>query len=169
MFFTNHKLSCALNKNYQSKTLSKKDFSHFIKYHLNTKTYQLDLSSQQHLDSNILKDLANSENLGAIRYLMSTNAGYYGIVELWKSSTFGSLVSDCPTYERHTGTPLATIKIEIGNTRLYEQYQKKLFKYPLPLLRDFEITFGHQCLGQPGKTMGYKQIILFDHGKELGT
>ena len=98
---------------------------------------------------------------------MSTNASYNGIVALWNSSTFGTIVSDSPTYERHTGTPMATINIEIGNTQLYEQYQKKLFNYPLPLLGNFEITYGHRCMGEPWKTIGYKQIILLDHGKQL--
>ena len=168
MFFTSHQ--CALDKNDQHKALSNEDFSHLIQYHLNTDIYQLDLSNQEHLDSKVLKDLANSENAGAIRYLnlMSTNASYSGIVALWNSSTFGSLVSDSPTYERHTGVPVSIIEIEIGNTKLYEQYQKKLFNYPLPLLGNFEITYGHRCVGKPWKEIGYKQIILLDHGKELG-
>ena len=152
-----------------NKELSKENLSHFINHHLGTDVYKLDMSNQKYLDSNTLKELADSERASAITYLdlMSTDAGYSGIVALWKSSTFGSFVSDSPVYEEHTGTPLVTIKIEIGHTKLYEQYKKKLFNYPLPLLKDFEITYGHRCVGKAWERTGYKKIILLDHGVEL--
>jgi hypothetical protein len=149
--------------------LSTEKLSHFINRHLGTDIYKLDMSSQKYLDSNILKELAGSERASAIKYLdlMSTDAGYCGIVALWKSSTFGSFVSESPTYEEYTGTPLVTIEIEIGHTKLYEQYKKKLFNYPLPFLKDFDITYGHRCVGKAWKRTGFKKIILLDHGTEL--
>lgn len=117
----------------------------------------------------ILEILAKSENASAITYLdlSSTRIGYNGIIQLLKSSTFGSLISDSPTYEKHTGVPVSIIKVEIQNTRCYEQYKKKLFKYPLPLIRDFNITYGHRLIGKQYKNFGYKQIILLNYGKEL--
>lgn len=149
--------------------LSKDDLSHFIKCHLGNDIYRLDFSLQDNLNSDTLKVLANTDNAGAIRFLdvMSTNATYNGIVALWNSSTFGSLVADSPTYERHTGVPVSIIEIEIGHTKLYEQYQSRSFDYPLPLLANFEITYGHRGIGESWKTKGYKQIKLLDHGKEL--
>jgi hypothetical protein len=149
--------------------ISKKDLFHFISHHLGNDIYKLDMSDQKYLDRSVLGELANSENASAIRYLnlMSTSACYCGIVELWKSSTFGSLVSDSPTYEQYTGTPISIIEIEIGHTKLHKQYKKRLFAYPLPLLKDFDITFGHRCIGTPWQSTGYKQIKLLDHGKEL--
>lgn len=152
-----------------NQNLSTDALSHFVKCHLDDNIYKLDFSFQENLDSNILKVLAGRKSAGAIQFLnlMSTNAGYAGIVELWKSPTFGSLVSDSPTYERHTGVPVSTIEIEIGHTRAYKQYEKGLFAYPLPLLGDFEITYGHRCVGEPWNTFGYKRIRLLDYGKEL--
>jgi len=149
--------------------LSKEDLSHFINHHLGNDIYKLDMSDQMYLNREVLGDLANSENASAIRYLnlMSTSTAYCGIVELWKSSTFGSLISDSPTYEQYTGTPISIIEIEIGHTTLHKQYQKKLFDYPLPLLKDYDITYGHRCVGTPWQRTGYKQIKLLDHGREL--
>ena len=148
-----------------------KDPYHLIDFHLNTDVSELDFSNQSNIDNNIVTHLAKSENASAIKFLnlMSTNVGYSGIIELLKSDSFGSLVSDYPKYEPHLGMPISTIKIEIGQTRLSEQYKRGLFTYPLPLIRDFEITYGHRCLGlsQPLKKKGYKQIQLFDHGNEL--
>ncbi len=166
--FCHHKTSgiACLRHN---QNLSTDDLAHFIKRHLGNDIYKLDLSSQENLDNDILKVLADRKNAGAIQFLnlMSTNAGYSGIVELWNSLTFGSLVADSPTYELHTGVPVSIIEIEIGHTRVYKQYKKGLFDYPLPLLGDFEITYGHRGVGEPWKTVGYKQIKLLDHGKEL--
>lgn len=152
-----------------SKGASKEDLIHFIKHHLDTDIHRLDMSDQDSVDSEVIKELARSEKGGAIRFLdlMSTPTGYSGVVELWKSPTFGNLVNDSPTYERSTGTPLATIKIEIGHTRLLKQYKKRLFDYPLPLLENFEITYGHGGMGKSWKEIGYKQIKLLDHGEEL--
>jgi len=56
--------------------------------------------------------------------LISTNISYNGFVKLWNSDIIGSLISDIPTYETHTGHPISVV--EIGNTPLYKQYIKKI-------------------------------------------
>lgn len=155
--------------NLKDKALSKENLSYYIDNILFTNIYHLDLSHQENLNSDVIKELARSQNAGAIRYLnlSSTDVGYAGINELLRLPTFGSLVRDSPTYHRTLSGPVSTVKIEIGNTRVLRQYENKKFKYPLPLLRDFEITYGHNCLGEPYKMFGYKEIILLDHGQEL--
>lgn len=153
----------------RDKTISKEDFSYYFKNILSTNIYHLDLSEQEDLDSDIIKELAHSENVGAVKFLdvSSTNVGYAGINELLRSSEFGSLVSDTPTYHRTLPGAVHTIKVEIANTKCLEQYKNKKFKYPLPLIRDFEITYGHRCMGEPYMKYGYKEIILLENGKEL--
>ena len=154
---------------FNNKFLSREQLSNFIDIDLNTNVISVDFSNQKECDNDILSNLANNTQSGAIRSLnfMSTNITYNGIVKLWNSSIIGSLVSDLPTYERYTGVVVSIIEVEIGNTPCYKQYQHKLFKYPLPLLRDFEITYGHRCIGEVYNMIGYKQIKLLDHGKEL--
>jgi hypothetical protein len=153
----------------KDKTLSKENFSYYIDTILSTNIYHLDLSHQENLDSDVIKELAKSGNASAIRFLNvnSTDVGYAGIYELLRLPTFGRLVNDSPTYHKSLCSPVSIIKIEIGNTRAFRQYENKKFKYPLPLISDFEITYGHNCLGEPYRVFGYKQIILLDHGKEL--
>lgn len=129
------------------------------------------MSCQKNLNRNTLKVLAGSENASSIKFLnlMFTKASYNGIVALWDSPTFGRLVNGSPVYERHTGTPVSIIEIEIGHTVAYEQYTQGLFKYPLPLRQDFEITYGHRGVGETWTMTGYKQIKLLDHGEELAS
>lgn len=148
---------------------SKENMFEFINCCLNTNINRLDISHRSYCDSDVLSCMALSHNAAAIIYIncMNTRIGYSGIVELWNSTKFGSLCSDPPTYEIHTGHPVVLIKIEISGTRALEQYNKKLFKYPLPLLNNFKITYGHRCVGESYKKYGYKQIILLDCGKEL--
>lgn len=151
------------------KNLSECDLDHFIQEHLGTDIFDLDLSDQENVNDHTIEILAKSKNASAINTLdlMFTDVGYNGIVALWKSETFGSLVSDSPTYERHTGKPVSIIEIEIGHTKLMRQYRKCLFSYPLPLREEFPITFGHMGMGKSWQLIGYKQIKLLNHGKEL--
>jgi hypothetical protein len=153
----------------QLKIKTKESFLHYIQSHLDTKVNSLHFDYCEDLDNDILKELALSSNASAIVYLNchSTKITYNGLVALWNSPTFGCLVSDSPTYHRATGTPMATIKIEIGGTKALKQYQEGRFKYPLPLRGNFEITYGHRCLGEPYTLFGYKQIILLEDGKEI--
>lgn len=131
---------------------------------------KITLTNNMHFYSNVLYCLSKKES-GAIHYIdiSDTNIGYNGIIAVWKSNYIGSLISDIPTYERHTGTPVSVIKIEIAGSRAYTQYQKQLFKYPLPLLKDFTITYGHLCVGNSYDLIGYKQVILLYMGKELNS
>ena len=50
---------------------------------------------------------------------------------------------------------------------MIKQYKNKKFKYPLPLIGHFEITYGHNGMGKEYIMRGYKQIILLNYGKEL--
>lgn len=149
--------------------LAENDLEHFIDEHLGTDITNLILSGQDNMNDKTILTLANSPNAKAITNLnlKSTNVGYNGIVALWKSETFGSLVSDLPTYERYTGKPVSVIEIEIGHTKLIEQYKRSLFAYPLPLRAEFQITFGHMGIGKTWTLTGYKQIKLMNHRKEL--
>jgi hypothetical protein len=153
------------------KGMSQENLKRFIDQHLGTDIIKLNLSKQKNVTDEILKQLAESKRASAIQSLdlMSTSAGYSGIVALWNSSTFGSLVRGSPIYEIHTGKPVSVIKIEVGHTRVIKQYEEKKFAYPLPLHKDFEIIYGHKGIGNKWKITGYKQIKLFDHGEELET
>ena len=154
---------------FNNKSLSRDSILNYIECDLDTTVVRLDLGHQKQCDNDILLALSNSVNSGALRYinLISTNITYNGLIKLWNSSIIGCLISDVPTYETHTGYPISVIEIEIGNTPLYKQYKDKKFKYPLPLLRNFEITYGYRCMGKPYQLYGYKQIKLLDRGKEL--
>jgi len=156
---------CQLEQN------TKEAIIHLIQSHLDTNVYRLNLGHQDFIDNDVLKEIAASPTTAAINYLnlQSTNVSYNGIVALWNSLSLGSLVSDVPTYERHTGNPIVKISIEVGNTKVIKQHQQKLFTYPLPLLRDFEITYGHRGLGESWKMFGLKQIILLNNGVELAS
>jgi len=154
---------------FKNKSLSKDSILNYIECNFNTTVVRLDLGHQNQCDNDILLALSNSVNSGALRYinLISTNISYNGIVKLWNSDIIGCLISDVPTYEKHTGHPISVVEIEIGNTPLYKQYKNKKFKYPLPLLGNFEITYGYRCMGEPYQRYGLKQIKLLDCGKEL--
>jgi hypothetical protein len=146
------------------KDLSGEDIRRYIHEFLDPRTCRLDMSYRENVDSDVVKELATSKNAHSIDYLdlRSTRVGFNGIIGLWDSSTFGHISNDSVTYERHTGSPLRTINIEIADTLLYKQYKKKKFEYPLPLLRDFMfMPYGEY------KVYGYKQIILLEYGKEL--
>lgn len=154
----------------QLKDNTKESVIHFIQSHLNTNINGLNFSNKPYIDNDILEELANNDNASAIINLdcHSTGISYNGIVALWNSMSFGSLSSSgMPTYNKHTGVPMITINIEVGNTKVIDQHKNKRFKYPLPLLDGFEVTYGHRCIGKPYTLFGYKKIILLDNGQEL--
>jgi hypothetical protein len=117
------------------------------------------LSNQINLNSDIIKALANNENCGAIKFLDSsgTEVGYAGINELLRLPYFGHLVSDTPTYHKSLPGSIVTVKIEISNTRALRQYNNNKFKYPLPIISNFEIIYGNNCkMGNPYTKYGYR-------------
>ena len=142
---------------------------HFIQSHLDTNVRSLTFANESFVDNDVLQELTISENSSAIIKLncYGTGISYNGIVKLWNSMSFGKLSSEYPTYEQYTGKPVVTIEIEVGNTKIIDQHKLNRFQYPLPLLRDFEITYGHKCIGEPYNTYGYKKIVLMNNGKEL--
>lgn len=151
------------------KPLSKELLMHVFAQYLSTNITSLNLSNQSELDSDIIKILAHDVNASAIIYLnlKNTQVGYAGIVEILKSKTFGTLISDTPIYEKHTGMPIITINIEISNTRALQQFKDKKFKYPFPYIRDIEITYGHNRIGGTYQKFGYRSVVLLNDGKEI--
>lgn len=166
-----NRCSCCNSKviDIHNKNLSKEELLYYINNNLYTNVYYLDLSNQINLNSDIIKALANSENCGAITFLdiSGTEVGYAGINELLRLPSFGHLVSDIPTYHKSLPGSIVTLKIEISNTRVLRQYNNNNFKYPLPIIKDFEIIYGHNCMGNVYTQYGYKEIILLCNGKEL--
>jgi len=105
--------------------------------------------------------------------LMGTSVTYDGIALLWKSKYLGSVRDDETVYDQFYNLQASVVMIEIGHTPALQQYkdilqsrEKKIF--PLPLRKEFEITnLSYAGDSSQEEAMGFKKVILFDHGKKL--
>lgn len=83
------------------------------------------------------------------------------------SKTFGNLATPQPVNDVSTRSHIVKINIEIGNTNIIQQHINRRSNYPLPLRRNFNITYNHNSAELTYSTSGHKQIKLFNYGKEL--
>ncbi|AIK96903.1 hypothetical protein [Candidatus Odyssella acanthamoebae] len=153
--------------------LSKEQLAHFFDEHLEKNTKIMYFNAQENLNDNHLEVLSKSKQAATVIELdlMRTKVTYDGIASLWRSPILGSVRDDEAVYEKYYNLPVSVIKVEIGHTPALKSYKEFLRKgkkiFPLPLRKDFEITYRGYTGESSEAVEGFKEIVLLNHGKEI--